>query len=327
MISPSSSQSKYFLGVDVSKNWIDLADTEGRHKRVVNDETVIAAQFTGPWASDLCKRIVCEATGGYERPLMRVAERLGLPICRVHPNRAHAFAKAFGKAAKTDKIDARMLADFARATRDEQLTVPCSKTQQMLKELVSRLQQLKGLHQEETCRAQQTDLRLVQGSIQAVLDLIEAQIKELQAAIDETIAAEPSLRRLYEIVRSCKGVGPQLAQSLLAFLPELGQLNRRQIAALVGVAPLTKASGSCLNVAHIGGGRKALRDILYMASVAAARHNPVLRAFYQRLIENGKPPKLALTAVMRKMVVILNAMVKTGTSWNPDFIPTCPQKG
>ena len=214
-----------------------------------NDEASLAALFTGPWAGEECGRIVCEATGGYERPLLRVAQRLSLPLRRVHPNRTHAYVKAFGRAAKTDKIDAQMLAAYARATQGEPLTVFPSKTQQTLRDLISRLQQLKALHQEEICRAKQTDIRFVQGSIQAILSVIEAQRKDVQTAIDDVIASDPELHHRYKLLRTCKGVGPQLAQSLLAFLPELGLLNRRKIAALVGVAPLTKQSGSCLNVA------------------------------------------------------------------------------
>ena len=320
MILSSSLSDKCFLGIDVSKKWVDFADTHGRHKRVENDEISLAAQFTGPWAGELCGRIVCEATGGYERPLLRVAQRLSLPLRRVHPNRTHAFAKAFGHAAKTDKLDAAMLAAFARSTQGEPLTVFTSETQQKLKDFVSRLQQLKTLHQEEICRAQQTDIRFIQNSIKAILAAIEQQMKEVQTAIDEAIASDPTLLHHYKLLRTCKGVGPQLAQSLLAFLPELGKLNRKKIAALVGVAPISRISGSCLNVAHIHGGRKELRDVLYMASLAASRHNPALNKGYVRLVANGKPPKLALTAVMRKMVVTLNAMVKTDTPWSPDFL-------
>lgn len=322
MIQFDVSQDKCFLGVDVSKKWVDITDTQGRHKRVSNDEASIAALFSGPWVAEQCGRVVCEATGGYERPLMRVAQRLSLPLYRVHPNRTHAFIKAFGKAAKTDKIDAQMLAVYAQATQGEELTLFPSETQQKLKDLMARLQQLKALHQEEVCRLAQTDVKAVRGSIEAVLLLLEEQKRAVQTAIDEVIAADPVLRHRYELLRSCKGVGPQLAQSLLAFLPELGLLNRRKIAALVGVAPITKSSGSCLNVAHIHGGRKSLRDVLYMASISASRHNPALNAGYKRLITNGKPAKLALTAVMRKLLITLNAMVKTNTPWSPDFLPT-----
>ena len=321
MIQSSVSQNKCFIGVDVSKKWIDLADLQGRHKRVSNDEVSIAALFSGPWATKECVRVVCEATGGYERPLMRVAQRLALPLCRVHPNRTHAFIKAFGPAAKTDKIDAQMLAAYAQATQGQELTLVLNETQQKLKDLTSRLQQIKALHQEETCRLQQTDIKAVRGSIEAVLRLLEEQKNAIQTAINETIETDPVLLHRYKLLRSCKGVGPQLAQSLLAFLPELGLLNRRKIAALVGVAPITKASGSCLNVAHIHGGRKAVRDVLYMASVSASRYNPALHAGYKRLTANGKPAKLALTAVMRKLLITLNAMVKTDTPWSPDFLP------
>jgi transposase len=325
MIPSPSLPDKCFLGLDISKRWVDCADTRGKHKRVANDETSLAALFTGSWAGSACARIVCEATGGYERPLLRVAQKLSLPLCRVHPNKTHAYSKAFGGAAKTDKSDARMLAAFAQLTEGKALTVFPSETQQKLKDLTVRLQQLKGLHQEEICREQQTDLRCVRTSITALLRTIEEQMKDLQTMIDETIASDEALRHRYKLLRSCKGVGPQLAQGLLAFLPELGTLGRRKIAALVGVAPITKSSGSSLNVAHIHGGRKPLRDILYMASISASRHNPAMKAVYARLIAKGKPPKLALAAVMRKMVVTLNAMVKADALWSPDYSPCLPK--
>jgi len=320
MIATSCSPNKYFLGVDVSKSWIDIADTQGRHRRIANDESVIAAQFAGPWSRELCARVVCEATGGYERPLLRVAQRLSLPLCRVHPNRAHAYVKAFGKMAKTDKIDAKMLARYAQATNEDPLTVLPSKTQQNLVELAHRLRQLKALHQQEICRQQQAEDKVILSSIAAVLLVLDHQIKSVQAAIDALIGADENLSRRYKILRSCKGVGPQTAQAFLAFLPEIGTLNRRKIAALVGVAPISKISGSSLDVAHIHGGRKALRDVLYMAAVAAARHNPVLKQDYDRLRQNGKPAKVALVAIMRKIVITLNSMLKTDTSWTQDFL-------
>ncbi len=319
MVLSSSSRDKYFLGVDVSKNWIDLADTQGRHRRVVNDETVIAAQFTGPWAGELCARVVCEATGGYEQALMRVAERLSLPFCRVHPNRAHAYVKAFGKLAKTDKIDARMLASYAQATQSEPLTAIPSKSQQNLEELTHRLKQIKALRQEETCRHKQADSKIIRASIEALVKVVDEQIMAVQKEIDAVISADGTLSQRYKLLRSCKGVGSQTAQAVLAFLPEIGTLNRRQVAALVGVAPISMISGSSLNMAHIYGGRKPLRDILYMAAVSASVHNPVLKQDYARLREAGKPGKVALTALMRKIIVTLNAMVKANTVWSADF--------
>jgi transposase len=308
-----------FIGVDVSKSWIDIADTHGRKKRVANDETVIAAQFSDVWSSEHCARIVCEATGGYERPLLRVAAKLNLPLQRVHPNRAHAFAKVFGKAAKTDMLDAKMLADYAAATAQEPLRPLPSAAQQALADLVHRLSQLKDLHHAETCRLKQTDNKIIAASIAAVIATLDAQKHALQQAIKDVIAQDTTLARRSKILHSCKGVGQQTAQTILALLPEIGTLNRRQIAALVGVAPITRSSGSSIDGAHIRGGRKTVRDVLYMAAVVAATHNPVLKQDYARLRKNGKPAKVALVAVMRKMIVTLNAMIKTDTCWTATF--------
>jgi transposase len=298
-----------FIGVDVSKRWIDIADTQGRALRVVNEEKAIAAAFSGPWSN--CANLVCEATGGYERPLMRVAELRGLPLRRVHPNRARAFGQMTAKLAKTDPLDARMLARFAAFTADEPHTaLPDARTQE-LADMVSRLNQLTDLHQSESCRVQQAASAKTKASIKAVLKVIAAQIDAMQEAIDAFIAEDSTLSQNAKIMRSCKGVGPKSAQAILAMLPEIGALNRRKIAALVGVAPITKASGSSLNHASITGGRKALRDILFMAALTASKHNPVFKAFYQRLRANGKPHKLALVAVLRKLITTLNAMINS----------------
>ncbi|MDE3177236.1 MAG: IS110 family transposase, partial [Pseudomonadota bacterium] len=298
-----------FVGVDVSKSWIDIADTAGRKQRVANEACVIAAAFAGPWSN--CAAIVCEATGGYERALMDVAQAQGLPLRRVHPNRAHAFAKASCGLAKTDALDAKMLAKFAAFMADEPAPpLPGPQTRE-LAALVARLVQLTDLRQSETCRSQMEPAAAVKASIGAVLQILGEQIKAMQKAIDAFIAADPVLKANNAILRSCKGVGPKSAQAILAMLPEIGRLDRRTIAALVGVAPITRSSGSSINAASITGGRKALRDILFMAALCASSHNPTFKAFYDRLRADGKPHKLAIVAVIRKLVVTLNAMVKS----------------
>ena len=298
-----------FVGVDVSKSWIDIADTAGSKQRVANEARAIAAAFAGPWSN--CAAIVCEATGGYERALMDVAQAQGLPLRRAHPNRVHAFAKASCRLAKTDALDAKMLAKFAAFTAAEPAPPPPSAKTRELAALVARLVQLTDLRQSETCRAKMEPAAAVKASIGAVLHILDEQIKLMQKAIDAFVAADPALKANDAILRSCKGVGPKSAQAILAMLPEIGTLDRRAIAALVGVAPITRSSGSSVNTASITGGRKALRDILFMAALSASRHNPTFKAFYDRLRADGKPHKLALVAVIRKLVVTLNAMVKT----------------
>ena len=298
-----------FIGVDVSKGWIDIADTQGRKRRVANEPSAITAAFSGDWAD--CASMVCEATGGYERVLMRVARERGLPLRRVHPNRARAFGQATARLAKTDALDAQMLAKFAAFTVDEPAAPLPSARQQSLADMVSRLNQLKDLRQSESCRVKLAEGGAVKASLNAVLKVLKAQIDAMQEAIDAFIAADPALDENFKLMRSCKGVGQKSAQAVLALLPEIGALNRRQIAALLGVAPLTKTSGSSVNHASIAGGRKALRDILFMAALTASRHNPVFKVFYERLRANGKPHKLALIAVLRKLITTLNAMIKS----------------
>ncbi len=298
-----------FVGVDVSKSWIDIADTTGRKLRVANEPSAIAAAFVGPWSN--CAVIVCEATGGYERALMSVAEAHALPLRRAHPSRTHAFARASLRLAKTDALDAQMLAEFAAYSAKEPAPpLPSAKTRE-LAAMVSRLVQLTDLRQSETCRAKMAPVSAVEASIAAVLNILAAQIDAMQKAIDVFIAADPALSATNNILRSCKGVGAKSAQAILAMLPEIGTLDRRKIAALVGVAPITKTSGSSIKSAAIAGGRKALRDILFMAALTASRHNPTFKVFYQRLRANGKPHKLALIAVLRKLVTTLNAMIKS----------------
>lgn len=298
-----------FVGVDVSKSWIDIADTAGRQQRVANEASAIATAFAGPWSD--CAAIVCEATGGYERALMDVALAQSLPLRRAHPTRVHAFARASCGLAKTDALDAKMLAKFAVFTAEEPATPLPSARDRELAALVARLVQLTDLRQSEICRSKMEPAGAVKASLVAVLQILDEQIKAMQKAIDAFIDADPVLKANAAILRSCKGVGPKTTQAILAMLPEIGKLDRRKIAALVGVAPITRSSGSSINTASITGGRKALRDILFMAALSASSHNPVFKAFYARLRADGKPHKVALVAVIRKLIGTLNAMVKT----------------
>lgn len=301
-----------FLGADVSKAWVDLADTDGRSLRVDNTVAALSAALSAPHWRDACANLVCEATGGYEQPLVAAAVALGLPLRRIHPSRARAFARARARLAKTDRIDAALLADMALFTANEAAPAPPGPGQRALAELMTRLGQLKDQRQAEQCRAERAESAIVGRSIAASLALLDTQIADIAAALDEAIAADPDLARTASLVRSCKGVGPAACRALLAWLPELGSLNRRTVAALVGVAPITCHSGSSIRSAAIGGGRKPLRDVLFMAALTASRHNPLFSALYQRLRQAGKPHKVALVAVTRKLVTTLNAMVRAG---------------
>lgn len=309
--------SPVFLGADVSKAWVDLSDTRGRSLRVANTiEALSAALATADWRG-ACANLVCEATGGYERPLIAAATALALPIRRIHPSRARAFARAKAKLAKTDRIDAAVLAALAAFTADEPVPPLPGPGQRALTELMTRLTQLKDQRQAEQCRAERSESPIVRRSIAASLALLDDQIAEISAALDATIAADTVLARTATLLRTCKGVGPETCRALLAFLPELGSLNRRTVAALVGVAPITCHSGSSIRSAAITGGRKPLRDVLFMAALTASRHNPVFRSLYERLRHAGKPHKVALIAVVRKLVTTLNARVRAGKPFQP----------
>ena len=303
------------IGADVSKLWIDFCDTQGRAKRVDNRPDAIEAAFIGPWAD--VALVVCEATGGYERALMRAAEKLSLRLRRVHPSRARAFAQATGRLAKTDPLDAAILARFARFIIDEPAPPAPSAQAQELAAMVSRLNQLIDLRQSETCRAKLAPGKAIKASIDILLKAIGEQIAAMQQAIDAFIAADRVLAENARLLRSCKCIGPKSTQTILALLPEIGTLNRRKIAALVGVAPITRKSGSSIDHASIAGGRKALRDCLFMAALAARRHNPAFRAFGERLTANGKPHKVVVVAILRKMVTTLNAMIASRQTFKP----------
>lgn len=216
-----------------------------------------------------------------------------------------------------DAIDAQILADFAAFTAAEEALPLPGPRQREIAELVSRLRQLKGLRQAEGCRAKQAAGASVRTSIEVMLGVLDEQIATVQRAINAAIADDDGLAHNAKLMRSCKGVGSQSAQAVLAWLPEIGTLNRRRIAALVGVAPITRRSGSSINSAHIEGGRKPLRDVLFMAALTASRHNPTFKTFYQRLRAEGKPHKVALIAVTRKLITTLNAIVKQQTPFKP----------
>lgn len=279
-------------------------------------EALTTAVSAAPWR-ETCVNLVCEATGGYERPLIAAATALGLPIRRIHPSRARAFARAKARLAKTDRIDAACLAALSAFTAEEASPPLPDPAQRALAELMTRLGQLKDQRQAELCRDALIENPLVKASIAESLALFDRQIAALTAALEAATAADADLARKAALLRSCKGIGPVACHALLARLPELGRLNRRTVAALVGVAPITCHSGSSIRSAAIAGGRKALRDVLFMAALTASRHNPVFARLYDRLRQAGKPHKLALVAVSRKIVVTLNAMIKTGKPFHP----------
>jgi transposase len=304
-----------FIGIDVAKRQLDVAARPGGERwAAVNDVAGIAGvverlRTTGPVAL-----IVLEATGGYEMALVAALTTAQLPLVVVNPRQVRDFARAVGKLAKTDAIDAEVLAHFADAIRPEPRALPDALTQELQGWLGRRRQVLEMLLAEEQRLGRAT--RSIRPQIQQHVEWLRSQLRDVDRGLQELIRTSPVWREHENLLRTTPGVGPVLATTLLADLPELGRLNRRQIAALVGLAPLNWDSGQQRGPRHIWGGRAPVRTALYMATLAAVRCNPVIRAFFERLSAAGKPRKVALTACMRKLLTILNAMMHRRVGWS-----------
>lgn len=259
--------------------------------------------------------IVCEATGGWEMPLAAACASAALPLAIVNPRQVRSFAQAIGRTAKTDAIDASVLADFAARVRPTPRPVPDAATQ-ALAALVARRRQLLDMLGAEQRRLPHAATAAIRRDVQQHIDWLTRRLADVDRHTRDAIAASPVWRVQDDLLRSVPGIGPVTARTMLADLPELGRLSRRAIAALVGVAPYNRDSGQWRGQRAIWGGRAPVRATLYMAALVAAHRNPALRVFYQRLRSAGKPPKVALVAVMRKLLTIMNAMLKTGTPWS-----------
>lgn len=301
-----------FVGMDVSQACVDVAVRPGPAFRIAHDERGIAEaverlQGVHPTL------IVLEATGGLEVPLAGALAAAALPVVVINPRQVRDFARATGQLAKTDRLDAQVLAQFAEAIRPPVRSVPDEQTQ-ALAALVARRRQLI-----EMLTAEKNRLRLaaqpIQKRLRAHITWLEKELAAMDTDLATTMRASPVWREKEDVLRSVPGVGPVLTTTLLANLPELGTLTRKEVAALAGVAPFPRDSGTLKGRRAIWGGRAHVRAALYMAALVATRRNPVIRAFYQRLCQAGKAKKLALTACMRKLLTILNAMVKCGTPW------------
>jgi len=270
------------------------------------------------WLQELAPAlIVVEATGGLELPLVGALAAADLPVVVINPRQVRDFAKALGKLAKTDTLDAQVLAHFGEATKPKLRPLPDAQTQE-LKALVARRRQVVEMLVAEKNR-QRRAIPSVQRRIARHLRILEEELAELDHDLGRTLRQSPLWREREDLLRSVPGIGPTLSATLLAELPELGSLNRHQVAALVGVAPLNRDSGTLRGKRTTWGGRGSLRAALYMATLVATRCNPVVRAFYLRLCGAGKPKKVALTACMRKLLCILNAMVKHRRPWNANL--------
>lgn len=260
--------------------------------------------------------IVLEATGGYELPLAGACATAGLPVAIVNPRQVRAFAQAIGRTAKTDAIDATVLALFGARVQPEARAVPDAATQALAGLITRRRQLLEMLGAERQRFAQAPPTGPVTRDLRTHIRWLERRLADVDDEIGTAIHASPVWRVHEDLLRTVPGIGPTTARTLLAELPELGRLDRRAIAALVGVAPFNADSGQHRGQRRIAGGRPSVRASLYMAALVASRHNPSLTAFYRRLRAHGKPAKVALVAVMRKLLTILNAMIKQRTPWN-----------
>ena len=309
-----------FVGIDVSKASLDVAvhlpATRWTVDYTERELTPLVARLTA-LAPAL---IVLEATGGLEIRVVGALAAAGLPVVVVNPRQVRDFAKATGHLAKTDTLDAAVLAHFAAAVRPPVRPLPDAATQG-LAVLVTRRRQLVDMLTAERNRLSCAPPGL-RTELQAHIRWLERRIAGLDTDLDQTIRTSPLWRAQDDLLRSAPGVGPVVARTLLAQLPELGTLSHKTIAALVGVAPLNRDSGLFRGRRQVWGGRAAVRAVLYMGTLAAVRHNPVLRAFYQRLRAAGKLPKVALTACMHKLLTILNAMLKHQRRWDPTYAQT-----
>jgi transposase len=297
-----------YCGVDVAKSYLDAAI--GNEKRRFSNDAVGHRQLI-KWVKQINTSVqaICESSGGYERALVQALARARLKISLVQANRVRQFARAAGILAKTDRLDAEVLCAFGKVMRPQTVTA-ATLEQEHLRELESQRRHLTHLLVMEQNRgARLSDISVLRLN-RSLINQIKKQIERLDLLIKEHIEQSEELSAKAEKLTAISGVGARTAALLLAQMPELGQLNRREVAALVGVAPFNRDSGKMRGKRAIYGGRRPVRHGLYMAALVAARHNPILRAFYLRLRAAGKPPKLALTATMRKLLIVLNSTLK-----------------
>lgn len=307
-----------WIGIDVSKDSLDvyIHPTTKRYQFKQTDEDLLVLRKTLKEASPAM--VVLEASGGYESTAAGILANSGLPVVVVNPRQVRDYARATGVLAKTDLIDARVLACFGEAVRPQIRPLP-DECAQELSDIIRRRQQIVDMLTMEKNRLAQARKKVGAGIKEHIVWLTD-RLHDMDKSMKKTIQDSPMWREKDDLLRSTPGVGPVLATMLIADLPELGRLNRKRIAALVGVAPMNRDSGTLKGKRSVWGGRAGLRAVLYMATIAATRFNPAIKAFYERLKQAGKAPKVAITACMRKLLIILNAMVKHNARWNMNHL-------
>jgi transposase len=307
-----------FVGIDVSKAWLDIAGRPGPdERRVGNDPGGIAAAVTHLRAL-APTLVVLEATGGLELPLVAALQVAGLPVAVVNPRQARDFARATGQLAKTDRLDAALLARFAEAIRPA-AQAPVPDEVRHLDALLTRRNQLIGMRVMETNRLDRLDDEVVRAEVNKHVAWLTKAIDRADVALAKAVKASPTWRAKDALLQSIPGVGPVATLTLLSGLPELGTTTGGRLAALVGLAPFADDSGSRQGGRHIRGGRAPVRRVLYLAALSAVVHNPAMRAFKERLAARGKRAKVILTAVARKLLVIANAIIQSGQPWRADM--------
>ena len=320
-MTPSQSLDNTFVGIDVGGASLDVAWHRGDSAHYANRPDAIATLVERLRAGPKLTRIVLEPTGGYEKTLVRALRQARLPVEIIHTTRFKAYRQLVGVKAKSDTSDARILASYAaapdevRGRKAGHVELPEDAAREALSELASRRDQLKHMIHAETCRlgtVRMVELRL---AIENHLETLKAEDKQVHLMMMAMVRQRLDLQRDQRLLKTIKGIGVKSALAFLASVPELGRVDNKAAAALIGVAPFVRQSGTMNAPARIHGGRAAVRSILYMAAVAASRHNPVLRPFYERLLAKGKPPKVALIAVLRRLVVFANAVLKSGQTW------------
>lgn len=314
--------SELYVGIDVSKTKLDVAIGKDREYWQANNDAVGIGKIVEQMSAIQPALIVVESTGGLERALITELYAAGLPFALIHPGRVREFARSIGLLAKTDKLDARLLARFGEAIQPPVSRLP-GEAEQFLNALMLRRRQLLDILVDEKNHLASTRLSL-RSMVEEHLTWLQEQVAELDQQIDDQIRLIPHFKEKEAILRSAKGVGPVLCAKLLSGLPELGTINRKKIAALVGVAPFNDDSGYRRGKRRTKGGREDVREVLYMATVSAARSNPIIKPFYLHLLKQGKQKKVALVACMRKFLTILNAMIRDMRPFLAPIIPIHP---
>jgi len=302
------------VGIDVSKDRLDIAVRPSGEVFAIERNPAGLEQLTLRLGALSPNLVALEASGGFETVVAAALAAARLPVVVVNPAQIRAFAKAIGQRAKTDPIDAVVIAHFAEATRPEPRPMPDEATR-LLADLVARRRQILEMMVAERQREKRVTVPHLRKSIMRLLKVLERELTSVDTDINDAVRGSPAWREKEDLLASVPGVGPTIARTLIAELPELGQLSRRQVAALAGLAPFTRQSGQWRGKSFIGGGRTSVRTALFMGAMVAKKYNPVLRTFFNRLVAAGKPKMIALIAVARKLLTMLNAILRDRRPW------------